>query len=1024
MTGNEILSGISNQWRMQRLIAQGDAGELYLVESVLDGVQAILKRPGQSAFPADTERQSHQIETEATLLKILRNLKIDRGQYTVRVTGLLDQSLPGTETTSQFFIVLERASGVSLISLARIARLGLNDTDWVLHDLPQGIQPFVKAVKQNEKISHLLLLRSIDALLHLMNSIHSWRIDWFNADIWGVLWNDIKPEHIFWDPARAVFTFIDWGNGQFLDKDGVSQDRRHSSADDYRQFFDEIGRFLSEYSPELYTELNLSSNTAQNFSNTPEIRDLIDKLALLLQKETNALLEVRQRENYLLSSGISNISKLVELSSSQNQILSFGELPDFENAENLYIRTASSLISRGNLAEFSQVCRLALTALPTPHPRWEILGNLAIVASQEADLAEEIILDALKAGTNNNWPEAHWSLCLACVQSRQLHRWPEFSAQIRQLVPEIAQGTSPPYLAATRLLQGLETETKRLADQFLNSPSGNEEIKEQKYSDLKDLDRLIRTLKEEILAKWVELDPAPPGSDLTYSPLDDFLNEMQKTLNAVGINAVVRINPLIQALSQPKAQTAILMDAWKAKGFQTAGKSLRYLLLWDPDRLRVLQANQAIQKALTWLNDVRRGPQKDERVMEYAIRMEHTGRLLRSQVGQASWIESALSLFARLRNNARPGDLIAETPAFIEDFPWLKHYQRKPEPIITINSEIQPRTTHTTPQYIPVAKEGGLGQGQDIILGEPLDTWMPEARGSSARVFLGVLNLANGKSKQAAIKIIRPEKIDYALPLFWEEVQVLSVVGDLPGVSGWLECGFLRLEDHQTLPPEVASANADALNGKLIRYGTHEANTFLEELGPRTEKGWLPYLALEKRPQEECLLLLCDEGQTKGRYLPVETGVQMAVQICAILASAHSRNVVYRDHKILHYYWETKRQKISMIDWNVAKWHPDGLSESEIHADLVQFGARALHHILTGRPAPGALPVGPTRPDEIEMAPQRYAPVWTYDDSQRLSAELRNILSELLSGGYTSASKLGEDLLLQLSFSNQVKGTL
>jgi hypothetical protein len=105
-----------------------------------------------------------------------------------------------------------------------------------------------------------------------------------------------------------------------------------------------------------------------------------------------------------------------------------------------------------------------------------------------------------------------------------------------------------------------------------------------------------------------------------------------------------------------------------------------------------------------------------------------------------------------------------------------------------------------------------------------------------------------------------------------------------------------------------------------------------------------------------------------------------------------------------------------MIDWNVAKWYPQGVSDEEIKTDLVQFGARTLHHILTGRPAPGALPVGPNRPQDIEMAPQRYAPAWTYDDYQRLPGEVMDLLARILAGSYDTAARVREDLLLQIPY--------
>jgi hypothetical protein len=98
-----------------------------------------------------------------------------------------------------------------------------------------------------------------------------------------------------------------------------------------------------------------------------------------------------------------------------------------------------------------------------------------------------------------------------------------------------------------------------------------------------------------------------------------------------------------------------------------------------------------------------------------------------------------------------------------------------------------------------------------------------------------------------------------------------------------------------------------------------------------------------------------------------------------------------------------------MLDWNVAKRYPEGLSPNETQFDLVQFGARALHYILTGRPAQGALPLGPNRPEEIETAARSYAANWTYDD-QRLPKDIKDILEAVLAGEYASARHLREDL--------------
>ena len=149
----------------------------------------------------------------------------------------------------------------------------------------------------------------------------------------------------------------------------------------------------------------------------------------------------------------------------------------------------------------------------------------------------------------------------------------------------------------------------------------------------------------------------------------------------------------------------------------------------------------------------------------------------------------------------------------------------------------------------------------------------------------------------------------------------------------------------------------------------------------------------------------CDAGYNHGWFLPLRESLLLAIQICDILQYAHDRNIVYRDHKILHYYWDVDTHGVIMIDWNIAKRHSQGLSDAERQFDLVQFGARALHHILTGRPALGALPLGPNRPEEIEQASSSYPVKWTYDD-ERLPLRVKEILEQVLNQGFSQVREL------------------
>jgi serine/threonine protein kinase len=261
-----------------------------------------------------------------------------------------------------------------------------------------------------------------------------------------------------------------------------------------------------------------------------------------------------------------------------------------------------------------------------------------------------------------------------------------------------------------------------------------------------------------------------------------------------------------------------------------------------------------------------------------------------------------------------------------------------------------------------------------------------------------------------AFKIMRADQLDYALPLFIEEIQILTMLNDVPGITPLVECGFLKLEDSQSLPSDESHASAEQLSGQVIHYGAEQAQNFLASMSRQLSAGWLPFLALVRRNPEYNLLRYCDASYTHGWFLSLRESLILALQMCDILQFAHDRNIVYRDHKILHYYWDADTHGVTVIDWNIAKRQPQGLSDAEKQFDLVQFGARALHHIFAGRSAQGSLPLGPNRPEDIEKASTHYPVNWTYDD-ERLPNQLRTILEMTLNQGYTQVGDIRRDLL-------------
>jgi hypothetical protein len=632
---------------------------------------------------------------------------------------------------------------------------------------------------------------------------------------------------------------------------------------------------------------------------------------------------------------------------------------------------------------------------PAAGDAWALAADLlAVLPPDAADPTA-----AVAAILQQDWATALWLLLEIAVADPAFaanpRGWDDLAARLRRLA--LQTDALAPYILLSRLVFTLQA-----AAQNLNAPGVSPELRQL---DPERLAALVAALRVEALPAWRQEEPEPPFSTLAYTELDAPLAELAEMLPDAHA-------ALSRALDQPRAQVKLALEAWSRKEFDLARRALGRLLLWDPDRRRLLLAAQALETAPIWLEAVRQGPAPGEALEDFAARLELAGRELRQRVGPARWLDLILDAFARLRKGARPAELLMERPELLNEAAWLHFHEPRVAAVLTppqpVRLEREVYLPPAVPQQLPA--EGRLGPEGDLTLTEPLDTWVPEARGSSARVFNGFLRGPNGTLSQAAIKIMRPDKRDYALPLFLEEVQILALMADVPGVTPMLEVGYLRLDGEQTLPGETTALTARGLTGALRRHGIGDVPRFLRLLPELTAAGWLPYLATEKRSRDENLLLLCDPGVTHGRFLPVAESLRLAIQMCDLLAAAHERNIVYRDHKILHYYWVEAYNGVFVIDWNVAKLHPAGLPKSEKEFDLVQLGARALHPLFTGRAAPGALPLGPTRPDEIEAASHTYRPQWTYDD-QRLPGGVKDLLEAVLAGRYAAVADLRADLL-------------
>ena len=993
MSESEVVQGQHGSWGLLKKLGEGDAGEVYLVESLSSAQIGILKRPRRSVFPGDVARQASQIRSEGKVLQLLATELARSSDGLVSVPGLLDQPRPSLDNDERTFIVIENARGFDLAFMARVCQIGIAEQDLLAMVLSPQESAFLSTLEETRCIPDRILISILHSLLEVFETIHDLHAQVDDQEIFGVIWNDVKPDHLFWDPQRSSLTLIDWGNARFLDADRTSRDRQASWADDYRQLFEAVSRFLELTSPDLLRRLRWPSQASPENATREALAELMVRLEGVFQEAAGAVEEIRQKEAGLLQAGPqAGPDPLAALEEIHLQLLEHGEVPDHEGALRFASGYASQLVTEDRLDELERLCAWAVER-PGAGESWRLVRWLSQIPGGCAGEQRRRFLDAIQAAVCQDWETVLWNLVAAIQADPEPEWWQEVAHAIRQLGLEVEGDSVRPLVAVNRLALSLQSLGRGMTDQ-----PGAEDAQLQDLI----LDS-ARTLREEIVARWRQVDPDPPFSTLEYTDLDGALANT-RTLMLPEQGTIQRL------LAPPKAQADLILEAWDRRDFLAANRGLRALLLLDPDRRRVLRAEQALRSAPGWLTKAHLGPEPAENFTEWVTGLEFDGREMRNAVGPAGWLDQLLESLRQLRQGAWPADILARKQPLLRELPWLARFERA-ERVAPGGGEAGPAEAEAPvepPQALTGVQSGQLGPLGDLALFDPLDAWMPEARGSSARVLLGQIQTPGGPV-DAAIKLMRMDKIHYALPLFREEAQILSILKDVPGVARMHESGFLKVDDGGELPLGQPDPGAPPVLGRVLRIGVDSTEDFLSRIDQRIEDGWVPYLAIELFPKEESLLLQCDAGMIHGQFLPVITLLKMAIQICDILQAAHSRRIIYRDHKILHYYWREKQNGVYLIDWNIARYIPEGLEETDTQMDLVQFAARGLHHILTGRSAPGALPLGPTRPEEIEQSARSYQTQWTYDD-QRLPESLREVIERALAGEFTRVEALRDAL--------------
>ncbi len=150
-------------------------------------------------------------------------------------------------------------------------------------------------------------------------------------------------------------------------------------------------------------------------------------------------------------------------------------------------------------------------------------------------------------------------------------------------------------------------------------PQAGEGLDNHPPGELQAGENLLATFNDEVIRKWKQLQPDPPNSGIHYRDIDGMIVEIEAILPGTQVK-------LDHALTQPRAQADIVLSIWERKEFDIARRALRTLLVWDPDRWRLMRADRAMGTAAQWLAKVYQGPGSDDPFYDYITAVELEGR--------------------------------------------------------------------------------------------------------------------------------------------------------------------------------------------------------------------------------------------------------------------------------------------------------------------------------------------------------------------------------------------------------------
>jgi hypothetical protein len=586
----QTVQGIAHTWQVSDTpIGSGDAGEVYAV-TCLDQPEltGMMKKPARIATAGTIQRQAGQIAREAQALSRLDGLPTGKAHPPC----LLDQAPEFTLGTANYFIISETALGEDLTSL--------------LTHIRQTGKPFPRRV----------IMTVLDALFDMFSRAHKA----------GVLWNDVKLDHIYWHNPTGKIGVIDWGNALFLDSDDRQAPPRWV---DYQQMVDTLGDFLKRNAPELYVDLGWEEFHDQTLDSS-RVSVLARRISYQQQVIALQMMEYQSLIRVILSAdpSLEGLRKIVEYKQVLEKIgASWNQEGVLDYSQSLVISALSAGDRQTSVSVTALVWEIFPESLGLP---WHLMREYC----RYTDILTHAAFPILAKHTlNSNWSDALWTASTIASHTPVPTWWDRLIPVMRQTA--LATATPPPYQACQNLLKW---------------------ARNQKQTVLAE--KLVA-----ILQAW-----RTTGTDLKHSPFNyallDIIRENQDLPNRLRSEIKQSFAPGEEAIRE-------LVQVWKNLDWDALQKSFRRVITWDPDRWGVFTLAKQVESFQAWCQSLSEGPNPGvnprsffEDLVENRPKVEHL-------VGMPPWLASMLTMLTSISQGA----LISAHQAEVNRYcPWLLAY--------------------------------------------------------------------------------------------------------------------------------------------------------------------------------------------------------------------------------------------------------------------------------------------------------------------------------------------------------------